>query len=64
LYVFGHLFLLLIIVCLAAITETVGDALKNVAKTFSADGGEVGSKFKSDGSIGQQGEKGKSSSSI
>ena len=48
----------------AALSETVGDALKSAAKTFSAGdatgdkAGSVGGKFRSDGEIGKEGEKG------
>jgi hypothetical protein len=54
----------------AALSETVGDALKSAAKTFSAGdatgdkAGSVGGKFRSDGEIGKEGEKGESLSSL
>ena len=47
-----------------AVSETVGDALKSAAKAFSAGdatgdkAGSVGGKFRSDGEIGKEGEKG------
>jgi hypothetical protein len=49
-----------------AVSETVGDALKSAAKAFSAGdatgdkAGSVGGKFRSDGEIGKEGEKGES----
>jgi hypothetical protein len=41
----------------AAVAEKVGETVKKVAQSFSADGGAVGSKFRADGEIGQVGEK-------
>ncbi|GHJ89105.1 hypothetical protein NliqN6_5507 [Naganishia liquefaciens] len=38
------------------VAEKVGETVKKVAQTFSADGGAVGSKFRADGEIGQVGE--------
>lgn len=40
-----------------AVAEKVGETVKKVAQSFSADGGAVGSKFRADGEIGQVGEK-------
>ena len=42
---------------LAAVAEKVGETVKKVAQSFSADGGAVGSKFRADGEVGQVGEK-------
>ncbi|KAJ9105583.1 hypothetical protein QFC19_003565 [Naganishia cerealis] len=39
------------------VAEKVGETVKKVAKSFSADGGAVGSKFRADGEVGQVGEK-------
>ncbi|KAJ9093189.1 hypothetical protein QFC21_006506 [Naganishia friedmannii] len=39
------------------VAEKVGETVKKVAQSFSADGGAVGSKFRADGEIGQVGEK-------
>ncbi|KAJ9105786.1 hypothetical protein QFC20_004273 [Naganishia adeliensis] len=39
------------------VAEKVGETVKKVAQSFSADGGAVGSKFRADGEVGQVGEK-------
>lgn len=43
---------------LAAVAQKVGETVKKVAQSFSADGGAVGSKFRADGEVGQVGEQG------
>jgi hypothetical protein len=64
----AHSYSCLLDIC-TAVSETVGDALKSAAKAFSAGdatgdkAGSVGGKFRSDGEIGKEGEKGESPSS-
>lgn len=42
----------------AGVMEKVGEAVKKTAQAFSADGGSVGSQFKSDGAVGSTAEQG------